>query len=196
IILAVFFTLVGVQTFTKIRNELTPVRIQNIYSSVVMGITICLMHYAGMKAVKYLPHRHVSITDSINTYTLAIIISIITILIMCFALCLAILDNRKIYAERQLLEKIRLSEIRYRLLVEQSPAPIIVYDGKASGFSNERCVDLLKVSKKEEIIGGRSLDYIHHRASKKASSALVRVRAGMSLKRLELRMMSAVGDVV
>ena len=196
IILAVFFTLVGVQTFTKIRNELTPVRIQNIYSSVVMGITICLMHYAGMKAVKYLPHRHVSITDSINTYTLAIIISIITILIMCFALCLAILDNRKIYAERQLLEKIRLSEIRYRLLVEQSPAPIIVYDGKAIIFINEVCLDLVKVSKKEEIIGKPILDFIHHQDWEKASSYLVKVRAGMNLKPLELRMISSVGDIV
>src|SRR5690606_40258181 len=100
-------------------------------------------------------------TDSINTYTLAIIISIITILIMCFALCLAILDNRKIYAERQLLEKIRLSEIRYRLLVEQSPAPIIVYDGKAIIFINEVCLDLVKVSTKEEIIGKPILDFIH-----------------------------------
>lgn len=128
IIFALFFSSIGLGTFFHIKRTLKTTLNRKLYASFILGLSIILMHYTGMESIVYLPHSHLEKANGINTYLLAIIVALCTILIMCFALIFAIYDYQTLYRERRLRGQVKETEDRYKSLFEHNPDGIYSLD--------------------------------------------------------------------
>jgi PAS domain S-box-containing protein len=67
--------------------------------------------------------------------------------------------TRNITKQKQLENSLKVSEKRYKTLVEHSPVPIAVYQGGVIQYANPACIKLLGLKYSEEVIGKTITEY-------------------------------------
>ncbi|WP_339216399.1 EAL domain-containing protein [Ornithinibacillus sp. FSL M8-0202] len=162
IVLAFVFAILTVMMFKQIRHRTAHSFTRAGGNAILLGITISALQYVGIGAIEILPHVHNERgpTD-IDTFTLGIILSSTSSMIIIVTLCIAWFDYRSLQKQKQLINQNKHSEMRYRDLVEFSPEPLLVHDGKRILFANDICIKCLRASNKNEIIGKPLKDFIH-----------------------------------
>ncbi len=90
-----------------------------------------------------------------NSITLAI--TVLATIFLIIVLLLRASFNHKFKKEKDLIE----SENKYRLLVEDSPDAIVIYQKGKIAFVNAETVQLMKATSKDELIGKPVLEFIH-----------------------------------
>jgi len=195
ILIAMIFSSIALKVFFNIKDSQTPIK-RNVSSAVILGVAISLMHYTGMKATVYMPHSHNELPTGIDTFTLAIIVSAIILIIMVVSILAAILDFRTINAERRLLLNMRESEERFHRLLELSPEPIFIHNGKEIVFVNEACLKMFNVSDKSKLIGKTITDFIHPDVKDIVRERIENMKKGFKAKPLEHQIISFDGSFI
>jgi diguanylate cyclase len=194
ILISLVFSTMALRAFYKIKqNSQSPIK--NLFSAVILGLTMSLMHYTGMKAILFLPHHHEEELIGINSFDMAVMVSFLTIIIMCVAIFWSILDFRKFQSEKQLYLQIRESEEHYRRLVEQFPDPIVVQSENKIIFINEAILPLLNTSSKKEIIGKSILDFINPDNQGTLKKRIEHIHKGLKVNPLEQQIIRFDGSV-
>ncbi|WP_010093991.1 EAL domain-containing protein [Ornithinibacillus scapharcae] len=195
IVMALIFSTVAIRVFITIKsNNQISVR-QTIISAIILGLSISLLHYMGMKAVQIIHHDGHVLTNT-NTLTLGVILSLSSFIIILIALVTAFLDQRSLKIEKSLLEQIKKRENLYRQLVEGAPEPILVHDGEKILFVNETCLNIVKASRKDEIISKSLWEFIHPDYREIVRERFHTMREGGKIKLLEHKVIALDGSII
>ena len=105
-------------------------------------------------------------------------------------ICIFIYD---VTAEKETELALRESEDRYRQLVEQSPAAVLVECDESIIFVNARALELLGASSPDQVIGRETLDFVHPRFRDHARERRAQLLAGKipsehTVERVHLRL--------
>jgi len=129
-----------------------------VYASVLLGLSITLTHYTGMKAIRWHAHPQLVSGDGpqygISHGIIALIIGSFVSLILLTLVIAAMQDER--YTR-----KLQESEQRYRQLVELAPIAIAIHHIGVIRFVNPACVSILGARTAEDIVGKNILDFVH-----------------------------------
>ncbi|GGA71926.1 bifunctional diguanylate cyclase/phosphodiesterase [Ornithinibacillus halotolerans] len=157
---SLIFSFIAIQIVINMRNKPNHPTLNNVVNGVILGLIVSAVHYTGVKAIRFLD-TPLSIHNGVEPIVLGNIVAFSTILIMVATLLSAYIDNRSLNAQRSLIRKIEESETRYRRLLERSPEPTFVHDGKLIFFVNDACIQLVEASHKSEIIGKDIFNFVH-----------------------------------
>ncbi|NMF65552.1 MHYT domain-containing protein [Brasilonema octagenarum] len=128
----------------KKNQELKGVKWQKVGSAFLMGIAISGMHYTGMWATHFMPHKHLSILQSpvINQLWLAIAIGVATLFILTLALLTSFFDQS---LTDQLLQQKALeeSEKRFRMLIQKMQVGVLLLNSNAKILSSNQAANNL-----------------------------------------------------
>jgi len=127
-------------------------------ASILLGLSISLTHYTGMKAIRFHAHPQHLPGDSapyvISNGVIASIIGSFVCLILLTLVIAAMQDER-------FTRKLQESEQRYRQLVELAPIAIAIHHFGAIRYVNPACVTILGAETAGEVVGKHMLDFIH-----------------------------------
>ncbi len=195
LVLSILFSFICIKILIQLKQNSEVHRYKYVVSSVLLGLTKYIMHFTGSEAVTIIPDNS-PVIKRIELFELVLIISLFTLLIMVFALCLAFVDYRQLLSERRLMNQVKESEERYRRLVENSPESIIVHDGKEIIFVNERCVQMAHASNKNELLGKKIMDFIVPEYEGMIKKRLELLFEGRDVKPVELQIMTLSGTPI
>lgn len=197
IVLTLLFAILTVMVFKQIRYRTVHTYTRAGGNAILLGITIFTLSYVGMGAIEILPHVHNERgpTD-IDTFTLGIILSTTSSLIIIVTLFIAWFDYRSMQKQKQLIKRIKHSEMRYHDLVEYSPEPLLVHDGRQILFVNDICTKCLKASHKSEIIGKSIKDIIHPDFHRIAKLHLKDIRDQKQVNFIEMKFIALDGSLI
>jgi two-component system, sensor histidine kinase and response regulator len=121
---------------------------QKISSAFLMGIAISGMHYTGMGATHFIPHKILLAQQSpaINQSRLAVAIGIATLCVLSLALLTSLFDK---YLTDQLLQQQALeeSEKRFRMLIREMQVGVLLLNADAEILSsNQAAINLLNLN--------------------------------------------------
>lgn len=193
IVISLLFSALAIKVFINYKGNKRISIKRTIISSIILGLSISLMHYTGIKAI-HVPHNGEQLLT--NSLTLGVILSLSSFVIIIIALVTAFLDQRSLKIEKSLMEQIKKSENRYRLLVERSPEPILVHDGDRILFVNETCLKIVKASNKAEMIGKSLWDFIHPDYKKLVKERLHIMKDGGQITLLKHKVIALDGSVI
>jgi diguanylate cyclase len=197
ILLSFGFGIMEVYVLIKIRNKPnTTISMQTI-DSVLLGLVVSLFHFIGIKAtqpIHFDESQHLN--SGMNTIMLVIVLSFISFLNIIIALLIAYLDNRALKNERLLLKQVKESEERYRILVEQSPEPIVVHDGHVVLYVNEVCVKNIGASHKNELIGKDLWKFLHPKYREISETRIRNLLEGEKIKFEEQQLIALDGRII
>jgi PAS domain S-box-containing protein len=133
---------------------------QKALASIVMGIAVAGMHYAGMQAAIYEADHagdHVHAAAAFSQLGLALGVAATTFFILGLALIASIFDRRFAALAESESEALRVSEERFRSLYRKTPMPLfsMTETGKLTEISDD-CLTLIGVEHKAMI--GHPLD--------------------------------------
>lgn len=196
IVISLLFSYLGIYFFFQKRqvHRISPMR--NVFSSIVLGLTISLMHFSGMNAVTFSNSHQNAFNNGFNSFALAIVISLFAFVIMIFTIFYSFFDYHKITSEKRLLQQIRDSEDRYRQLVEHSPDPILVHDGQKIIFVNDVCLEMVHASDKRELVGKRIKNFIPLEYKEMMKDGLEKIKAGKKVKPAEIQIFTLDGSLI
>ncbi len=103
---------------------------------------------------------------------------------------------RDISTRKRAEAELRLSEERYRHLVELSPDAILTQRSGRITFVNSACVQLLGASSAEDLIGKNTLEIVHPSYHEVVKSRIAQARFGQSLPFLEEKFVRVDGSTV
>jgi len=194
ILISVILLWVANKVITKKRETQFISFLQNIPYSVLIGILIFTLHMLSMEATTIIEKhkQHIGFSPLI----LGIVLSIVSLLIMIITLISAFLDFRIIQNEKKLLYQLKLSEERYRTLVEKSPYPVVVqkYDYSIV-YANKAALLLLKAKNLNEIKYKPILDFFHPDYKELAIKRIERIKQGEELDFYYKKIVSLDGSV-
>nr|WP_106778978.1 PAS domain S-box protein [Lysinibacillus timonensis] len=75
---------------------------------------------------------------------------------------LAIVIYKDITKEKQVVTKLKKSEEKFRRVIEYSPEPLVIHNGKIITYVNQAAINLLKAQKASQVIGKPLLQFVHH----------------------------------
>lgn len=163
----------------------------------LLGIVILLLDYFGMKSINFIPHSHdLNNYNGLDTFTLGIILTINSLLIMISVLVTARLDYHAIQKEKQLVSQLKESDKRYHDLVEHSPEAIVVLDGEKIVFANEVCIKNIRAKDKNELIGRTVMDFIHPDYQEKIKNRFLKLKQGDPLDFSEVKLIALDGSII
>ncbi|WP_053075095.1 bifunctional diguanylate cyclase/phosphodiesterase [Ornithinibacillus californiensis] len=197
IVFAILFSILSINMFVKMRDKPDQSVSRTGISALLLGLTISIMHHCGMRAVEFIPHEHDPFNlTGIDTFTLGIILTISSLLIIIITLITAIFDGHVLKKERKYVKQLIESENRYQNLVENSPVPLIVHDGKHILFINTVSLKIIHASKKSEIIGKPIMDFVHPDFIEITKVRLHQVKAGKPLGFKDIKLIALDGTTI
>ncbi|WP_180994165.1 bifunctional diguanylate cyclase/phosphodiesterase [Bacillus sp. Marseille-P3661] len=197
IVISLGLSSLSIKMFVKNKDDFHSSILRTILSAVVLGIAVSAMHYTGMRATHYVGlHHYDDITTGIDAFILVGIISFSTLFIMIVALYFGLIDYRSLQTEKVLLKQIKESEVRYRRLVELSPEPIIVHDGKVIMFVNQVCLRILNASDKNNLIGKPIMDFVPANFSRTVKEQMQTLSDGGQIKSNEQQIIALDGSII
>ena len=143
VVLAVVISLVALWLTFHLRSETKPVGWRKLASACLMGAAIPVMHYTGMSAVSFRAISfHLDLTHSVEISSLGTLgIGSSALIILCLTIITSFVD-RRFSAQAQ---ELRMSEQRYRQLVES--AQVVLWRGVAASsefsYVNQQAEELL-----------------------------------------------------
>lgn len=140
--LAVAVSMVALILTFRLREETRATR-RKLFSAVVMGSAIPLMHYTGMAAAHFSPSDNLpDLSHAISISNLGITaIGITTLLILVLSIASSLID-RMLAAKKAVLETSREAESHFRLLAEAIPQIIWTADSNGNrDYVNQRWQD-------------------------------------------------------
>lgn len=195
IVMAIIFSSLAIKILIHIRSNKEISITRSIIGSVVLGLSISLMHYKGTKAVNIIHHDGPDFTNT-NALTLGVILSLSSFIIILIALLTAFLDHRALKIEKSLLEQIKKRKNLYRQLVEGAPEPILVHDGETILFVNETCLNIVKATDKQEMIGRSLWNFIHPDYREIVRERFQTMQAGGKITLLEHKVIALDGSII
>lgn len=129
-------------------------------SAVALGLAAAVMHYssdsASMTDLQPVTDRALSYAD----YSLVLFVLTMIVFMIFLAIFFMMLDYRSVITEKEMQEKLRENEARFRRLVELSPEPILVQCEGYITFVNQACLSLVNADDETELIGKNVLDFV------------------------------------
>ncbi|WP_394239543.1 EAL domain-containing protein [Niallia oryzisoli] len=195
IVISILFSFISLTILLQIKQDRKMYRFKYVISSILLGSTKFMIHVIGTKSSSILPN-HTPDSNGIELFGLALYTSIFTLLLMVFAICLAFFDYRQLASERRLLQKIKESEEHYRRLVENSPEAMIVHDGEKIIFVNERCLEAVRATDKNVLIGKQIMNFVLPEYRDTVKSRLQMFSEGEIVKSAEIKIMTLDGATI
>ncbi|MFD1851676.1 EAL domain-containing protein [Oceanobacillus bengalensis] len=197
IFISIVFSIISIVLFAKMKEGPHISNVNKGLVAIVLGLTISIMHFAGIKATHFPEQNHDhSLNNEIDTFTLGILLSCSTLIIMIIALFTAFHDYRALKKSKRLFNQIKESEERYRHLVELSPQPIVVHDGQEILFVNEICLKIIHATNKDELIGKSIIEFILPQYRAVVEDRIQKLQNGEQVKSMELQIMTFKASII
>lgn len=194
IVIALLFSTIALKIFYQGKESQTTF-VRKSLSAVILGTGISFMHYTGMKATVHVSHSDAGHSDGIGVFALGLIVSLIVLIILIVTIFLVVMDLHTLTSERQLVMKIKESEERFRRLLELSPEPIVVHNGKEIVFVNEAALKMTNVSDRSELLGKSIIDYVSPAFKEVVSNRIQQMIKGFKAQPLEEQIVTPDGSL-
>jgi len=129
-------------------------------AAILLTLGIVGLHFTGMAGASIMPDPTVAVPEqAISPMALAIAVTAVTLMVLCFSLAGSILDEHLSSRSAKEAERLAASETRFRQLTEATFEGILMHKGGRIVDTNHSMSDLIGVSQ-EALIGRNILDCV------------------------------------
>jgi len=129
-------------------------------AAVILTLAICGLHFTAMAGASIMPDPTVPVpAQAISPIALAIAVTAVTLMILCFSLAGSILDEHLVSRSAKEAERLAASEARFRQLTEATFEGILMHQGGRIVDTNRAMADLTGTSA-EALIGRDVMDCV------------------------------------
>jgi PAS domain S-box-containing protein len=125
-------------------------------AAILLTLGICGLHFTGMAGASIVPDPTVAVPEqAVSPIALAIAVTAVTLMVLCFSLAGAILDEHLVSRSAKEAERLAASETRFRQLTEATFEGIVMHKGGRIVDTNHSMSELLGVP--QEALVGRDI---------------------------------------
>jgi len=129
-------------------------------AAILLTLGIVGLHFTGMAGTAIMPDPSVPVpAQAISPIALAIAVTAVTLMILCFSLAGAILDEHLVSRSAKEAERLAASETRFRQLTEATFEGILMHKGGRIVDTNHSMAELMGMSQ-EALIGRDVMDCV------------------------------------
>jgi len=125
-------------------------------AAILLTLAICGLHFTGMAGASIMPDPTVVVPDqAISPIALAIAVTAITLMVLCFSLAGSILDEHLVSRSAKEAERLAASETRFRQLTDATFEGILMHKGGRIVDTNRSMSELM--GQPQEALVGRDI---------------------------------------
>jgi diguanylate cyclase (GGDEF)-like protein/PAS domain S-box-containing protein len=129
-------------------------------AAILLTLAICGLHFTGMAGTSIMPDPTVAVPDqAVSPIALAIVITAVTLMVLCFSLAGSILDEHLVSRSAKEAERLAASETRFRQLTEATFEGILMHQGGRIVDVNRAMAELID-ARPESLIGRDVMDCV------------------------------------
>jgi diguanylate cyclase (GGDEF)-like protein/PAS domain S-box-containing protein len=129
-------------------------------AAILLTLAICGLHFTGVAGAVVIPDPAAPMPEqAVSPIALAIAVTAVTLMVLCFALAGSILDEHLVSRSAKEAERLAASEARFRQLTDATFEGILMYRGSHIIDSNRAMADLMGVPQ-EALVGREVLECV------------------------------------